>query len=154
MTDMQIVTVIDDTAQDNSKRKPNEEEFCRVVEEKFTPYIGQEFLEIEEAVTFYKIFAIAYGFDIRKYTTKRWRDGAIKSKLLVCNRERFKYKKEIERSGRQDGVRKHKVRRVGCKARIRLFMKNGGYSLIAFMQDTTMSSYQPGTESFRSSHAN
>ncbi|XP_074265829.1 protein FAR1-RELATED SEQUENCE 12-like [Silene latifolia] len=132
MADMQVVTVIDDTAQDNSKRKPNEEEFCRVVEEKFTPYIGQEFLEIEEAVTFYKIYAIACGFDVRKYTTKRWCDGEIKSKLLVCNREGFKYKKEIERSGRQDGVRKHKVRRVGCKARIRLFLKNGGLFIDRF----------------------
>ncbi|XP_074291246.1 protein FAR1-RELATED SEQUENCE 5-like [Silene latifolia] len=132
MADMQVLTVIDDTAQDNSKRKPNEEEFCRVVEEKFTPYIGQDFLEIEEAVTFYKIYAIACGFDVRKYTTKRWRDGEIKSKLLVCNREGFKYKKEIERSGRQDGLRKHKVRRVGCKARIRLFLKNEGLFIDRF----------------------
>ncbi|XP_074267179.1 protein FAR1-RELATED SEQUENCE 1-like [Silene latifolia] len=30
MADMQLVTMIDDTAQDNSKRKPNEEEFCRL----------------------------------------------------------------------------------------------------------------------------
>ncbi|XP_074306081.1 protein FAR1-RELATED SEQUENCE 7-like [Silene latifolia] len=74
---------LSDTIEHNEKRKPNEEEFCRDVEEKFTPYIGQEFLEIEEAVTFYKIYAVACGFDVRKYTAKRWRGGEIKSKLLL-----------------------------------------------------------------------
>ncbi|XP_074293122.1 protein FAR1-RELATED SEQUENCE 5-like [Silene latifolia] len=76
-------------------------------------------------MTFYRIYAIACGFDVRKYTTKRWRGGEIKSKLLVCNREGFKHKGQLECSGRQDSGRRHKVRRVGCKARIRLFMRNG-----------------------------
>ncbi|XP_074315186.1 uncharacterized protein LOC141651369 [Silene latifolia] len=73
---------LSDNIEYNGKRKPNEEEFCKDVEAKFTPYVGQEFLEIEEAVTFYRIYAIACGFDVRKYTTKRWRGGEIKSKLL------------------------------------------------------------------------
>ncbi|XP_074300886.1 protein FAR1-RELATED SEQUENCE 5-like [Silene latifolia] len=125
MADLQMIPFIDDKIEHNGKRKPNEEEFCREVEKKFTPYVGQEFLEIEEAVTFYKIYAIACGFDVRKYTTKRWRGGEIKSKLFVCNREGFTHKGQVESSGRQDSSRKHKVRRVGCKARIRLFMRNG-----------------------------
>ncbi|XP_074313639.1 protein FAR1-RELATED SEQUENCE 5-like [Silene latifolia] len=119
------MTLLTDNIEHNGKRKPNEEEFCRVVEAKFTPYVGQEFLEIEEAVTFYRIYAVACGFDVRKYMTKRWRGGEIKSKLLVCNREGFKHKGQLECSGRQDSGRRHKVRRVGCKARIRLFMRNG-----------------------------
>ncbi|XP_074291360.1 protein FAR-RED IMPAIRED RESPONSE 1-like [Silene latifolia] len=83
MTDLQMIPFVNDNIEHNEKRKPNEEEFCRGVEEKFTPYVGQEFLEIEEAVTFYRIYAVACGFDVRKYTTKRWRGGKIKSKLLM-----------------------------------------------------------------------
>ncbi|XP_074305498.1 protein FAR1-RELATED SEQUENCE 12-like [Silene latifolia] len=125
MTDLQMIPFVDDNIEHNGKRKPNEEEFCRDVEDKFTPYVGQEFLEIEEAVTFYRIYAVACGFDVRKYTTKRWHGGEKKSKLLVYNREGFKHKGQLECSGRQDSGRRHKVRRVGCKARIRQFMRNG-----------------------------
>ncbi|XP_074265871.1 protein FAR1-RELATED SEQUENCE 3-like [Silene latifolia] len=83
MTDLQMIPFGHDNIEHNGKRKPNEEEFCKDVEAKFTPYVGQEFLEIEQAVTFYKIYAVACGFDVRKYTTKRWRAGEIKSKLLM-----------------------------------------------------------------------
>ncbi|XP_074300994.1 protein FAR1-RELATED SEQUENCE 5-like [Silene latifolia] len=124
LADLQMISFIDDTIEHNGKRKPNEEEFCRDVEEKFTPYVGQEFLKIEEAVTFYKIYAVACGFDVWKYMTKRWRGGEIKSKLLICNREGFAHKGEMECIGRQDSSRRHKVRRVGWKARIRLFIRN------------------------------
>ncbi|XP_074283584.1 protein FAR1-RELATED SEQUENCE 7-like [Silene latifolia] len=66
---------------------------CKEVEKRFTPYIGQEFGGVDDAVTFYKIYAIACGFDVRRYTTKKWRGGEIKSKLVVCNREGFAHKK-------------------------------------------------------------
>ncbi|XP_074290745.1 protein FAR1-RELATED SEQUENCE 5-like [Silene latifolia] len=102
---------------------------CREVEKRFTPYIGQEFGGVEDAVTFYKIYAIACGFDVRRYTTKKWRGGEIKSKLVICNREGFAHKKP---SKEQDdglvGEKSHRifrVTRVGCKARIRLYIKNG-----------------------------
>ncbi|XP_074318376.1 protein FAR1-RELATED SEQUENCE 5-like [Silene latifolia] len=115
------------------------DEFCRIVESEFTPFVGQQFNDIEEAVKFYKMYALACGFDVRRYTTKKWRDGTIKSKLLVCNREGFTYAKkvckdkEIElfkdtQEGEEIGEkqrRKTKVRRIGCKARIRLLMFNG-----------------------------
>ncbi|XP_074291610.1 protein FAR1-RELATED SEQUENCE 5-like [Silene latifolia] len=81
----------------NGKQKPNEEEFCKDVEAKFTPY----------------------------YTTKRWRGGEIKSKLLVYNREGFKQKGQLECSDGQDSGRRHKVGRVGCKARIRSVLDEG-----------------------------
>ncbi|XP_074300356.1 protein FAR1-RELATED SEQUENCE 5-like [Silene latifolia] len=116
-----------------------EDEFCRIVESQFTPYVGQQFDSIEEAVQFYKMYALACGFDVRKYTTKKWRDGTIRSKLLVCNREGFTYSKkvgkskdvvvggstqEVDESGDKQR-RKTKVRRVGCKARVRLLLMNG-----------------------------
>ncbi|XP_074290738.1 protein FAR1-RELATED SEQUENCE 5-like [Silene latifolia] len=109
--------------------QPDRQELCREVEKRFTPYIGQEFGGVEEAVTFYKIYAIACGFDVRRYTTKKLRGGEIKSKLVVCNREGFAHKTPSK--DRDDGLvgeksqRIFRVTRVGCKARIRLYMKNG-----------------------------
>ncbi|XP_074271253.1 protein FAR1-RELATED SEQUENCE 5-like [Silene latifolia] len=109
--------------------QPDRQELCREVEKRFTPYIGQEFGGVEDAVTFYKIYAIACGFDIRRYTTKKWRGGEIKSKLVVSNREGFAHKKPSKEQ--DDGLvgeksqRIFRVTRVGCKARIRLYMKNG-----------------------------
>ncbi|XP_074315742.1 protein FAR1-RELATED SEQUENCE 5-like [Silene latifolia] len=71
-----------------------EDEFCRIVESQFTPYVGQQFDSIEEVVQFYKMYALACGFD------------------------------EVDESGDKQR-RKTKVRRVGCKARVRLFMMKG-----------------------------
>ncbi|XP_074314444.1 protein FAR1-RELATED SEQUENCE 5-like [Silene latifolia] len=109
--------------------QPDRQELCKEVEKRFTPYIGQEFGGVEDAVTFYKIYAIACGFDVRRYTTKKWRGGEIKSKLVVCNREGFAHKKpRKDQDGGLDGEnskRIFRVTRVGCKARIRLYMKNG-----------------------------
>ncbi|XP_074266706.1 protein FAR1-RELATED SEQUENCE 5-like [Silene latifolia] len=108
---------------------PTVQELCKEVEKRFTPYIGQEFGGVDDAVTFYKIYAIACGFDVRRYTTKKWRGGEIKSKLVVCNREGFAHKKpRKDQDGGLDGEnskRIFRVTRVGCKARIRLYMKNG-----------------------------
>ncbi|XP_074265826.1 protein FAR1-RELATED SEQUENCE 5-like [Silene latifolia] len=90
---------------------------------------GGELGGIEDAVTFYKIYVIACGFDVRRYTTKKWRGGEIKSKLVVCNREGFAHKTPSK--DRDDGLVGEKSRedivvtRVGCKARTRLYMKNG-----------------------------
>ncbi|XP_074305549.1 protein FAR-RED IMPAIRED RESPONSE 1-like [Silene latifolia] len=80
--------------------QPDRQELCREVEKRFTPY-----------------------------TTTKWRDGKIKSKLVGCNREGFAHKTPSK--DRNDGLvgeksqRIFRVTRVGCKARIRLYMKNG-----------------------------
>ncbi|XP_074282684.1 protein FAR1-RELATED SEQUENCE 7-like [Silene latifolia] len=80
-------------------------------------------------MTFYKIYAIACGFDVRRYTTTKWRGGEIKSKLFVCNREGFTHK--APGKNQDDGLvgensqRIFRVTRVGYKARIQLYMKNG-----------------------------
>ncbi|XP_074289268.1 protein FAR-RED IMPAIRED RESPONSE 1-like [Silene latifolia] len=80
--------------------QPDRQELCKKVEKRFTPY-----------------------------TTKKWRGGEIKSKLVVCKREGFAH--ETPSKGRDDGLvgeksqRIFRVTRVGCKARIRLYMKNG-----------------------------
>ncbi|XP_074301414.1 protein FAR1-RELATED SEQUENCE 5-like [Silene latifolia] len=86
MADMEIVAYedVENVADDGETAPPvSKEEFCKQLEDVFTPYIGMEFGDIEEAVTYYKVYALGIGFDVRKYTTKKWRDGTIKSKLLV-----------------------------------------------------------------------
>ncbi|XP_074298525.1 protein FAR1-RELATED SEQUENCE 5-like [Silene latifolia] len=124
-------TLVADLVKQNGVQ-PDRQELCREVEKRFTvftPYIGQEFGGVEDAVTFYKIYTIACGFDVRRYTTKKWRGGEIKSKLVVCNREGFAHK--TPRKDQDDGLdgeksqRIFRVTRVGCIARIRLYMKNG-----------------------------
>ncbi|XP_074303673.1 uncharacterized protein LOC141638160 isoform X2 [Silene latifolia] len=135
MDHMQIEVAVDDG------RKEAETEYCKHLTAEFTPCVGQQFFEIDEAVTFYKIYALASWFDVRKYSTKKWRDGEIKSKLLVCNREGFTYvpkgetvikknetgirEEEMQWGLRTAKQRKYTVKRVGCKAHVRLFMKNG-----------------------------
>ncbi|XP_074313578.1 uncharacterized protein LOC141648760 [Silene latifolia] len=96
---MQIIDGINDLLKQNGVQ-PDRQELCREVEKRFTPY-----------------------------TTKKWRGGEIKSKLVVCNREGFAHKTPSK--DRDDGLvgekpqRIFRVTRVGCKARIRLYMKNG-----------------------------
>ncbi|XP_074315624.1 protein FAR1-RELATED SEQUENCE 5-like [Silene latifolia] len=126
MSGMEIVPV--ENGDDLPTAPVTEEELCRQVEDIFTPYVGMQFGDMEEAITFYKVYALGIGFDVRKYTTKKWRDGTIKSKLLVCNREGFTKTKQESMCIEVDGEkqeRKAKLKRVGCKARMRLFLKNG-----------------------------
>ncbi|KAK9732993.1 hypothetical protein RND81_04G036600 [Saponaria officinalis] len=86
------------------------------------------------------MYALAFGFDVRRYTTKKWRDGTVKSKLLVCNRQGFTYAKKVNKlvlveecnpaEGGELTVcdkprRKTKVRRIGCQARLRVSTVKG-----------------------------
>ncbi|KAH9610887.1 hypothetical protein KSS87_013996, partial [Heliosperma pusillum] len=63
------------------------EEWISRVEEKFTPVIGKRFVSIEKAMKFYEIYALASGFESRKSSTKRSRDGEVQTKVLLCHRE-------------------------------------------------------------------
>ncbi|KAK9705422.1 hypothetical protein RND81_07G055800 [Saponaria officinalis] len=116
VADMEIEESFNDTEDCVAEKEFNEvlqevagDEFSRIVESQFTPFIG--------------------------YTTKKWRDGTVKSKLLVCNRQGFTYAKKVHKvkeaegcSGAQDGElivrdkprRKTKVRRIGCQVRVRV----------------------------------
>ncbi|XP_074277985.1 protein FAR1-RELATED SEQUENCE 5-like [Silene latifolia] len=42
---------------------------------------------------FYKIYAIACGFEARKSSTKRFKDGVIRTKCMVCHRQGFNNRK-------------------------------------------------------------
>ncbi|KAH9610441.1 hypothetical protein KSS87_020484 [Heliosperma pusillum] len=69
------------------------EEWISRVEEKFTPVIGKRFVSIEKAMKFYEIYALASGFESRKSSTKRSRDGEVRTKVLLCHREGFNKRK-------------------------------------------------------------
>ncbi|XP_074266688.1 protein FAR1-RELATED SEQUENCE 5-like [Silene latifolia] len=130
MAEMEIVPV--ENGDDLPTAPVTEEELCRQVEDIFTPYVGMQFGDMEEAITFYKAYALGIGFDVRKYTTKKWRDGTIKSKLLVCNREGFTKTNKESMCKEVDGEkqeRKAKLKRVGCKARVRKLPLKRGFRI-------------------------
>ncbi|XP_074266475.1 protein FAR1-RELATED SEQUENCE 7-like [Silene latifolia] len=114
------------------------QELCKEVEKRFTPYIGLEFGGVDDAVTFYKIYAIACGFDVRRYTTKKWRGGEIKSKLVVCNREGFAHKKPIkDQDGGLDGENSKRIFRIGATKTYRICKEqvNGYENIGASLND-------------------
>ncbi|XP_074314205.1 protein FAR1-RELATED SEQUENCE 11-like [Silene latifolia] len=47
------------------------EQLISRIGEKFTPVVGKTFVDLESAMLFYKIYAIACGFETRKSSTKR-----------------------------------------------------------------------------------
>ncbi|KAK9671828.1 hypothetical protein RND81_12G057200 [Saponaria officinalis] len=125
---MQLIPIENGSSND---RFSEEDEWFAPVDNKLTPYVGKLFNDVEEAITFYKVYALTCGFDVRRYTTKKWRDGSFKSKLIVCNREGFSRSKKVDQPKVSEVVgaglesRRTKIRRIGCRARIRLFMRNG-----------------------------
>ncbi|KAK9698102.1 hypothetical protein RND81_08G082500 [Saponaria officinalis] len=73
------------------------QQWIRKVEEEFTPRVGMEFDTLEDGIQFYRIYAIACGFDIRKSTHRRFRDKSIRTKIILCHREGFGESKELKK---------------------------------------------------------
>ncbi|XP_074291963.1 uncharacterized protein LOC141618786 [Silene latifolia] len=67
--------------------------WTRNVAPEFKPYIGQLFGTLEEAISFYDVYAEACGFEPRKSSQKRSVSGDVKYKFVVCNREGFRDRK-------------------------------------------------------------
>ncbi|XP_074301043.1 protein FAR1-RELATED SEQUENCE 5-like [Silene latifolia] len=57
------------------------------------------FATLVEALLFYKVYALSYGFEPRLYTTKKLRGGEIYKKYVVCNRQGYKENKNVENKG-------------------------------------------------------
>ncbi|KAK9740643.1 hypothetical protein RND81_03G050500 [Saponaria officinalis] len=118
------------------------QQWIRKVEEEFMPRIGMEFETLKDGIQFYRIYAIACGFDIRKSSQKRFRDQTIRTKLILCHREGFGESKKTknmvsiepnERSKKQDRVTT--IRRFGCRAMIKLVFKSGKYVIDQFREE-------------------
>ncbi|KAK9723728.1 hypothetical protein RND81_05G021100 [Saponaria officinalis] len=56
-----------------------------------------EFDTLEDGIQFYRIYAIACGFYIRKSTQRRFRDRSIRTKLILCHREGFGKSKKLQK---------------------------------------------------------
>ncbi|VFQ93389.1 unnamed protein product [Cuscuta campestris] len=106
------------------------------------PRVGMLFLIIEDGIAFYNNYAALVGFDTRKSTSTKSRDGVIVWQYVVCNREGRKNVSSMPRPLAQDRedsdpIPKKKRRcisnRIGCKARVTLRLSgNVGYSIVFF----------------------
>ncbi|XP_074291713.1 protein FAR-RED IMPAIRED RESPONSE 1-like [Silene latifolia] len=73
MADMEIVAYEAVENDDETIPPVSEEDFCKHLEDVFTPYIRMEFGDIEEAITFYKVYALGVGFDLNIGATRTYR---------------------------------------------------------------------------------
>nr|GLL41829.1 protein FAR1-RELATED SEQUENCE 9-like [Ipomoea trifida] len=87
-----------------------------------TPYVGQQFKTVEEAILFYQAYARAVGFDVRHGTMRKTREGKVAIKYMVCSREGFKPVNKPKNNAKgvctKQKKRRRVSKRVGCKARI------------------------------------
>ncbi|GER51609.1 FAR1-related protein [Striga asiatica] len=68
------------------------------------PYKGQKFRKLDDAITFYKTYAYAVGFDVRQSTLIKARDNkTILWKYMVCSREGYKHNARVVQSVATDG---------------------------------------------------
>ncbi|KAK9749026.1 hypothetical protein RND81_02G097500 [Saponaria officinalis] len=117
------------------------QQWIRKVEEEFTPRLGMKFHTLEDGIQFYRIYAIACGFDIRKSTQRRFRDNIIRTKIILCHREGFgeskKLKKLVNSEIAETSKRKERVttiKRFGCTAMIKFVFKSGKYVICEFRE--------------------
>ncbi|KAK9682662.1 hypothetical protein RND81_10G087800 [Saponaria officinalis] len=117
------------------------------------PRVGMEFNTLEDGIQFYRIYAIACGFDIRKSSQRRFRDQIIRTKHIVCHREGFGESKKMiklvnteademckgksdNNKGNSDNKKERvtTIRRFGCTAMIKLMFQSGKYVICQFRE--------------------
>ncbi|XP_074315138.1 protein FAR1-RELATED SEQUENCE 5-like [Silene latifolia] len=117
--------------------------WTRNVAPEFKPYIGQLFGTLEEAISFYDVYAEACGFEPRKSSQKRSVSGDVKYKFVVCNREGFRDRKRkatVLDSGKEQAtprpfdIRNTKLTRIGCIAMIEFCYNGDGYVFFQFRE--------------------
>ncbi|XP_074293624.1 uncharacterized protein LOC141620723 [Silene latifolia] len=117
--------------------------WTRNVAPEFNPYIGQLFGTLEEAISFYDVYAEASGFEPRKSSQKRSVSGDVKYKFVVCNREGFRDRKRkatVLDSGKEQAtprpfdIRNTKLTRIGCTAMIEFHYNGDGYVVFQFRE--------------------
>ncbi|KAK9740303.1 hypothetical protein RND81_03G025400 [Saponaria officinalis] len=106
------------------------QQWIRKVEEEFTPRIGMEFNTLEDGMHFYRIYAIACGFDVRKSSQRRFRDQTIRTKCIVRHREGFGESKKMKTLVNMETAET----RFGCTTIIKLVFKSGKYVIGQFRE--------------------
>ncbi|KAK9723926.1 hypothetical protein RND81_05G034800 [Saponaria officinalis] len=117
------------------------QQWIRKVGEESMPRVGMEFSTLEDCIQFYRAYAIACGFDIRKSSQKRFMDGTIRTKLLLCRREGYgeskKMMKMVSMESAETSQKQEKVttiRRFGCRAMIKVVFQSGKYVIRNFFE--------------------
>ncbi|KAL2893726.1 putative protein FAR1-RELATED SEQUENCE 10 [Bienertia sinuspersici] len=90
-----------------------------------------QFLSIEDGLKFYKTYAEACGFNVRKAITTKSKKGDVAFKYFLCNKAGFKEKQKVQvidnlKDNVGDDVvvqsssisKKRLVTLVGCKAKM------------------------------------
>ncbi|XP_074318414.1 protein FAR1-RELATED SEQUENCE 5-like [Silene latifolia] len=117
--------------------------WTRNVAPEFKPYIDQLFGMLEEAISFYDVYAEACGFEPRKSSQKRFVSGDVKYKFVVCNREGFRDRKRkatVLDSGKEQAtprpfdIRNTKLTRIGYTAMIDFHYNGDGYVVFQFRE--------------------
>ncbi|XP_019184756.1 PREDICTED: protein FAR1-RELATED SEQUENCE 5-like [Ipomoea nil] len=105
------------------------------------PMVGQTFDSLDCAIVFYKQYAGYVGFDCRKGTIRRRRDGVVVERQVFCSREGFKQSIYSTQStcvgdGKPIVVKRRRVtNRVGCKARVVFKRKSNGLFVVHFLEE-------------------
>ncbi|KAJ4760838.1 Protein FAR1-RELATED SEQUENCE 5 [Rhynchospora pubera] len=106
------------------------------------PFVGKEFITIDDAREFYNSYAYRRGFSIREaggYTSAK--SGEVTSVRWLCSNEGFSknYKeaqKALENSTSQTTLEKERAPiRTGCKARFRIRFEGGVWKVSVFEDD-------------------
>ncbi|GLT56020.1 hypothetical protein SLA2020_290940 [Shorea laevis] len=95
------------------------------------PFVGMQFPTDDDAVGFYKEYAMRMGFSIRKESAKRSRpDEPITRRYLVCYRAAYKRKPESERAKKRIHENEE-----GCQARMAINLKDGAWIIKQFFDE-------------------
>ncbi|CAI0402770.1 unnamed protein product [Linum tenue] len=89
------------------------------------PEMGMRFDSEEEAYQFYKTYAQATGFRVRKGKVQRSADGTIRKRYYFCSRQGFRSKKQLTKKTKY----KRKETRMGCKAHVCCVTEDGKWVL-------------------------
>ncbi|XP_048128970.1 protein FAR1-RELATED SEQUENCE 5-like [Rhodamnia argentea] len=96
----------------------------------WTPQMGMEFNDVDEAWEFWKIYALKIGFGVRRRVTNKGKDGSITSTRFCCAKEGHRQKDK-----RLELVKKPRPEtRMDCHARmgIKLVRESGKYFVYDF----------------------
>ena len=101
------------------------------VESHHVPEIGMKFSSEEEALKFYKKYAMERGFKVRKGKVQRLADKSLVKRYFYCSKEGFRSKKQPTNTKKFT----RKETRTGCKAMIQISFKNEECSISHFISE-------------------
>ncbi|XP_057774967.1 protein FAR1-RELATED SEQUENCE 5-like [Salvia miltiorrhiza] len=112
-------------------------------DEAIKPYFGQVFDTLAKGVKFYEDYAKACGFEVRMSTIDRAKDGTIRSRYVVCNREGIWNNGNVPTTA-PDKPKTKKRKTTSCRAdcmakAIFGFCPGGRYRLRVFIEGHTHS---------------